>query len=273
MKGVHLRWFAGGAARRSCSSTGWAGRPRTGSSSRPSSRSDNRVHRPGPARTRRLGAVGGRAEPRPFRRPPRPRARARGSRPGGRRRPLARLCRRAAPGVKRSPSRVRGLVLFSAAGIGSSSRRARQALWLSSLVRPGRFLAPHRARIARSERLRALVWGSWATPDGTAISPLATEGLLEGPALHTDTGSAAIALASEDPRLDLERVRCPACSSGAPATLRCRVDDAFEYARRLRRASPGRRRGRAPGGRGAARSLPGRDPVVPASAGGLDRVA
>ena len=133
----------------------------------------------------------------------------------------------------REPGRVRGLVLFSAAGIGSSSRRAKQALWLSSLVRPGRFLAPHRARIARSERLRALVWGSWATPDGTTISPLATEGLLAGPALHTDTGSAAIALASEDPRLDLERIRCPSLLVWGARDPQVRVDDAFEYARRL----------------------------------------
>ena len=100
----------------------------------------------------------------------------------------------------RRPDLVRGLVLVSAAGIGSSTRRARQALWLTSLVRPGRLLAPHRKRIARSDRLRALVWGNWATPDGTAVSPLATEGLLEGTAFHTDTASAAMALAADDPR-------------------------------------------------------------------------
>jgi pimeloyl-ACP methyl ester carboxylesterase len=134
----------------------------------------------------------------------------------------------------RHPALVRGLVLISAAGIGSTTRRAKQALWLSSLVRPGRFLAPHRERIARSERLRALVWGSWATPDGTAVSPLATIGLLEGAALHTDTASAAMALATDDPRLELDRIRCPSLLVWGSRDPQVPVDDAFEYARRLR---------------------------------------
>lgn len=134
----------------------------------------------------------------------------------------------------RRPELVSGLVLISAAGIGSGTRRARQALQLASLVRPGRLLAPHRARIARSARLRALVWGPWATPDGTAVSPLATEGLLEGPALHTDIGSAAMALTADDPRLELERVSCPSLLVWGARDPQVPIDDAFEYARRLR---------------------------------------
>jgi pimeloyl-ACP methyl ester carboxylesterase len=136
--------------------------------------------------------------------------------------------------VMRRPELVRGLVLVSAAGIGSGTRRARQALWLSSLLRPGRLLAPHRARIARSERLRELVWGKWATPDGTAVSPLATEGLLEGPSLHTDYGGAAKALAADDPRVDLELVSCPSMLIWGARDPQVPIDDAFEYARRLR---------------------------------------
>jgi pimeloyl-ACP methyl ester carboxylesterase len=134
----------------------------------------------------------------------------------------------------RRPDLVRGLVLASAAGIGSGTRRARQALWLSSLLRPGRLLAPHRKRIARSDRLRAFVWGNWATPDGTAVSPLATVGLLEGPALHTDTGGAAMALAADDPRVELERVGCPSMLIWGARDPQVPIDDAFEYARRLR---------------------------------------
>ena len=134
----------------------------------------------------------------------------------------------------RRPELVRGLILISAAGIGSSTRRARQALWLSSLVRPGRFLARHRARIARSDRLRALVWGSWATPDGTAVSGAATIGLLEGPALHTDTGSAAMALTLEDPRIELDRVGCACMVVWGARDPQVPIGDAFEYARRLR---------------------------------------
>lgn len=134
----------------------------------------------------------------------------------------------------RSPELVSGLVLISAAGIGSSSRRARQALAITSLVQPGRFIAPFRERIARSELLRAIVWGTWATPDGTAVSPAATVGLLEGTLLHTDVASAAAALVEDDPRVDLERVRCPAALVWGARDPQVPVADAFEYARRLR---------------------------------------
>jgi pimeloyl-ACP methyl ester carboxylesterase len=133
----------------------------------------------------------------------------------------------------RSPELVRGIVLFSAAGIGSTTRRARLALGVSSLVKPGRFLAPFRSRIGRSDLLRAIVWGSWASPDGSVISPAATEGLLEGPLLHTDTTSAAAALVDEDPRVELERVRCPCLVVWGARDPQVPVDDAFEYARRL----------------------------------------
>jgi pimeloyl-ACP methyl ester carboxylesterase len=134
----------------------------------------------------------------------------------------------------RRPDLVRGLVLCSAAGIGSTTRRARHALAVSSLVQPGRLIAPFRNRIARSARLRALVWGSWATPDGTAVSPVATHGLLEGPALHTDTTSASAALVGEDPRVDLERIECPCLLIWGARDPQVPIDDAFEYARRLR---------------------------------------
>jgi pimeloyl-ACP methyl ester carboxylesterase len=134
----------------------------------------------------------------------------------------------------RSPDLVRGLVLISAAGIGSTTRRARYALALSSLVQPGRLLAPFRDRIAESRRLRAFVWGPWATPDGTTVSPAATIGLLEGPSLHSDTTSAAAALVEEDPRVDLGRVRCPAMLLWGARDPQVPIDDAFEYARRLR---------------------------------------
>lgn len=134
----------------------------------------------------------------------------------------------------RSPELVRGLVLISAAGIGSTSRRARYALAVSSLVQPGRMIAPFRATIARSDRLRGLVWGNWATPDGAMVSPAASLGLLEGPALHTDTASAAAALVEEDPRVELERIRCPAMIVWGARDPQVPVADAFEYARRLR---------------------------------------
>jgi pimeloyl-ACP methyl ester carboxylesterase len=134
----------------------------------------------------------------------------------------------------RSPELVRGLVLISAAGIGSTTRRTRYALALTSLVQPGKLIAPYRDRIARSDLLRALVWGHWATPDGAMVSPKASRGLLEGPALHTDTSTAAAALVEEDPRVRLERVRCPTMVIWGARDPQVPVADAFEYARRLR---------------------------------------
>jgi pimeloyl-ACP methyl ester carboxylesterase len=133
----------------------------------------------------------------------------------------------------RRPELVRGLVLISAAGIGSTTRRTRYALAVTSLVQPGKLIAPYRARIARSDRLRALVWGHWATPNGAMVSPRASLGLLEGPALHTDTSSAAAALVEEDPRVRLERVRCPAMVIWGARDPQVPVADAFEYGRRL----------------------------------------
>jgi pimeloyl-ACP methyl ester carboxylesterase len=134
----------------------------------------------------------------------------------------------------RSPELVAGLVLVSAAGIGSTTKRARQAIAISMLVQPGRFIAPFRERIARSERLRGIVWGSWATPEGALVSAVATVGLLEGPSLHTDVASAGAALVEDDPRLDLGRVRCPATLLWGARDPQVPVADAFEYARRLR---------------------------------------
>ena len=134
----------------------------------------------------------------------------------------------------RSPELVRGLVLISAAGIGSTSRRARYALAVSSLVQPGRLISRFRETVARSDLLRALVWGHWAAPDGSVISPTASIGLLEGPSLHTDTASAAAALVEEDPRVRLEHVRCPSLLLWGARDPQVPVSDAFEYARRLR---------------------------------------
>jgi pimeloyl-ACP methyl ester carboxylesterase len=133
----------------------------------------------------------------------------------------------------RSPELVRGLVLIAAAGIGSTTRRARYALAVSSLVKPGRLIAPFRERIARSPRLRTFLWMSWATPDGSTVSPLATLGLLEGPSLHTDIVSPSAALVEDDPRVELEHVRCPSLVLWGARDPQVPIGDGFEYARRL----------------------------------------
>jgi pimeloyl-ACP methyl ester carboxylesterase len=66
------------------------------------------------------------------------------------------------------------------------------------------------------------------------VSPTASLGLLEGPSLYTDISSAAAALVEEDPRIHLERVRCPAMVVWGARDPQVPVADAFEYARRLR---------------------------------------
>ena len=50
----------------------------------------------------------------------------------------------------RRPELVSGLVLAGAAGISSGTRAARYALTATGILKPGRRIAPHRRRVARS---------------------------------------------------------------------------------------------------------------------------
>jgi len=129
---------------------------------------------------------------------------------------------------------VSALVLAGAAGISSGSRRARYGLAISGLLKPGRKIAPHRARVARSAALKTLVFGRWGASDPPALPPHMAEAFLSGPARHTDTVSAAKALVRDDPRPDLDRVRCPVLLLWGARDNQLPVGDAFEYARRLR---------------------------------------
>ena len=53
------------------------------------------------------------------------------------------------------------------------------------------------------------------------------------PARHTDTLSASRALIRDDPRVDLERVRCPTLLLWGARDHQLPIGDAFDYARRL----------------------------------------
>jgi hypothetical protein len=77
-------------------------------------------------------------------------------------------------------------------------------------VKPAGRIAPHSGRVARSALLKRLVFGRWGAADPPALTPELVEAFLAGPAQHTDTVSAAKALVRDDPRPDLDRVRCPA---------------------------------------------------------------
>jgi pimeloyl-ACP methyl ester carboxylesterase len=134
----------------------------------------------------------------------------------------------------RRPKLVGALVLAGAAGISSGSRRARYALTITALVKPGKLIAPLRAAVARSAALRTLVFGRWGAADPPALPPHVAEAFLSGPARHEDTVSAAKALVRDDPRPDLDRVRCPALVLWGARDHQLPVGDAFEYARRLR---------------------------------------
>jgi pimeloyl-ACP methyl ester carboxylesterase len=133
----------------------------------------------------------------------------------------------------RHPDLVDGLLLAAAAGISSSRRTARYALEILGVLRPGRRLAPHRARIASSSRLRGIVFRWWGASDPSQLSPAAVDGFLAGWEMHTDTLSAARAMVSDDSRHDLGQVTCPCLVLWGACDNQVGVGDGFDYARRL----------------------------------------
>jgi pimeloyl-ACP methyl ester carboxylesterase len=134
----------------------------------------------------------------------------------------------------RRPDLVSALVLAGAAGISSGTRQARYALTMTGLIKPGKRIAPYRRRVARSGALKTLVFGRWGASDPPALPPEVAEAFLSGPARHTDTVSAAKALIRDDPRSDLDRVQCPVLLLWGARDHQLPIDDAFDYARRLR---------------------------------------
>jgi 3-oxoadipate enol-lactonase len=134
----------------------------------------------------------------------------------------------------RWPTDVSAVVLAASAGISSSTRWAQFWLAFFGKTKPGRRIAPHRSVVARSSLLRYPVFGYWGASDPAALSERAVEGLLAGPALHTDTISAARALVRDDPRQDLHGVSCPCLVLWGARDHQVPIGDGFEYARRLR---------------------------------------
>jgi pimeloyl-ACP methyl ester carboxylesterase len=134
----------------------------------------------------------------------------------------------------RRPELVSALVLAGAAGISSGTRQARYALTMTGLIKPGKRIAPYRRRVARSGLLKTLVFGRWGVSDPPALPPEIAEAFLSGPAQHTDSVSAAKALVRDDPRSDLDRVQCPVLLLWGARDHQLPIDDAFDYARRLR---------------------------------------
>jgi cis-3-alkyl-4-acyloxetan-2-one decarboxylase len=129
---------------------------------------------------------------------------------------------------------VRGLVLAAAAGISSGRRLAQTTLEVLGLVQPSRLVVPFRHLIARVPVLRYVPFGWWGVTDPPALSAAATLGFLEGAALHADTLALGRALVRDDPRPDLDRMRCPSLVLWGARDRWVPLRDGFEYARRLR---------------------------------------
>ena len=134
----------------------------------------------------------------------------------------------------RRPDLVRSLVLAAPAGISSSTRLATVTLGLAGIVQPGRIAGRRAERIARSRRLKQVVFGRFEVSNPDVLSEESVHGFLRGPTMHTDALGAGLALARDDPRQSLDRVRAPALVLFGSRDRQVPLSDGFEYARRLR---------------------------------------
>jgi pimeloyl-ACP methyl ester carboxylesterase len=134
----------------------------------------------------------------------------------------------------RRPADVQAVVLAGAAGLSIGNVVGRQLLSVFSTVRPGRLAARYRGWVTRSPLLRRLVFGFVSVADPIALTEGAVEGFLAAQLLHTDVDSAWRALRVDDPRQELEGVRCPVLVLWGSEDVQLPLDDAFEYTRRLR---------------------------------------
>jgi pimeloyl-ACP methyl ester carboxylesterase len=135
--------------------------------------------------------------------------------------------------AERHPSLVRRLVLAAAAGISSSTRLAEITIALTGIVQPGRIAGRRVGRVARSRRLRNVVFGGFEVANPDLLTERAVHGFLRGPTMHTDALGAGLALVADDPRRDLDRVRCPVLVLWGARDRQVPLEDGFEYARRL----------------------------------------
>jgi 3-oxoadipate enol-lactonase len=136
--------------------------------------------------------------------------------------------------AERHPLLVRRLVLAAPAGISSSTRLAEITITLTGIVKPARIAGRRVGRVARSRRLRNVVFGGFEAANPELLTERAVHGFLRGPTMHTDALGAGLALVADDPRQDLDRVRCPVLVLWGARDRQVPLEDGFEYARRLR---------------------------------------
>ena len=133
----------------------------------------------------------------------------------------------------RRPAEVSAIVLAGAAGISSSTPAAVRTLALFGALRPSRLASPFRQRIAASPWLRRAAFSWWFVSDPVALTPAAAVCFLVGGNVNSDFATAWRALVRDDPRTDLDRVRCPCFVLWGARDNQLRVSDAFDFARRL----------------------------------------
>ncbi|MGH3071422.1 MAG: alpha/beta fold hydrolase [Gaiellaceae bacterium] len=132
------------------------------------------------------------------------------------------------------PELVRGLVLASPAGIASASPAARAIVLATTTVRPGRFASRFRHRWAERSWYRRALFRPWFVSDAVALTTRATHGLLAAQREHLDMKAAGRAMVADDPRRELEGLSCPVVLLWGARDAQLPLEDAFEYARRLR---------------------------------------
>src|SRR5207247_5482564 len=109
----------------------------------------------------------------------------------------------------RRPDDVKALVLAAAAGISSTSRRARYGLRILGIIGPRRLVAPWADSVAGSPFLRYAVFGHWVAAEPLIMSPEAVDGFPDGPRRLRHSASGARAAVSDDVRPELGQLRCP----------------------------------------------------------------
>ena len=132
------------------------------------------------------------------------------------------------------PDLVRALLLISPAGIATSSRLIEALVIAAATIRPGRIVARFHHRWGAHVWYRRAVFRPWFVSDAVPLSARATHGLLADQIRHTNTRAAGRAMVAGDPRRDLGRVTCPVVVLWGARDAQLPLEDAFEYARRLR---------------------------------------
>ena len=213
----------------------------------------SRVDLPGHARLG-AGCRAGRAWPTspPLRRPcsrRRPSA-------GARRRPLVRRARRAA--ARAAPARARRAACCSSspAGIGSATRAA-QAARARDGDDPARAAGRAAPRTATRERAwyRRALFRPWFVSDAAALSAARDARAARRAARAHRHEDRRARDGRRRPAPRPRRCRCPVVVLWGARDAQLPLDDAFEYARRLRREAPRRRRLRPPRDRRAAAAV------------------